>query len=180
MERRAVAKKKRNFGHIDYPIVLMVGLLCAFGLVMVFSASYYYAQNTASVGYDGYYFIRKQAVYLAIGFPMMLGISFFDFRRLEQFKLIAILISIAMLLAVLVFGQGTNGARRWIVIGGQSIQPSEIAKFGMMLYMASFASKSIRSCTVLPRACCRCCWSSVSSAASSCSNPTCPWRLSWV
>jgi cell division protein FtsW (lipid II flippase) len=46
----------------------MVGLLCAFGLVMVFSASYYYAQNTASVGYDGYYFIRKQAMYLAIGF----------------------------------------------------------------------------------------------------------------
>ena len=112
MERRAPAKMKRKVGRIDYPIVLMIGLLCAFGLVMVFSASYYYAQNTASVGYDGYYFIRKQAVYLAIGFPMMLGISFFDFRRLEQFKLIAILISIAMLLAVLVFGQETNGARR--------------------------------------------------------------------
>src|SRR5512133_1848352 len=112
MERRAVAKKKRNLGHIDYPIVLMVGLLCAFGLVMVFSASYYYAQNTQSLGYDGYYFIRKQAMYLAIGFPLMLGLSFFDFRRLEQFKLIAILVSIALLLAVLVFGQETNGARR--------------------------------------------------------------------
>ena len=141
MERRAVAKKKRNLGHIDYPIVLMVGLLCAFGLVMVFSASYYYAQNTSSLGYDGYYFIRKQAVYLGIGFPMMLALSFFDFRKLERFKLIAILISIVMLVAVLIFGETTNGARRWIVIGGQSIQPSEIAKFGMMLYMASFASK---------------------------------------
>ena len=53
MERRAPAKKKRKVGRIDYPIVLMIGLLCAFGLVMVFSASYYYAQNTASVGYDG-------------------------------------------------------------------------------------------------------------------------------
>ena len=141
MERRAVAKPKRKVGHIDYPIVLMIGLLCAFGLVMVFSASYYYAQNTASVGYDGYFFIRKQAVYLAIGFPMMLIISFVDFRKLERFKLIGILVSIAMLLAVLAFGQETNGAKRWIVIGGQSIQPSEIAKFGMMLYMASFAAK---------------------------------------
>lgn len=141
MERRAIAKQKRNLGHIDYPIVLMVGLLCAFGLVMVFSASYYYAQNTATLGYDGYYFIRKQAVYLLIGFPLMLGLSFFDFRKLEQFKIIAILVSIALLLAVLVFGQETNGARRWIVIGGQSIQPSEIAKFGMMLYMSSFAAK---------------------------------------
>jgi cell division protein FtsW len=144
MERRAAAKPKRNIGHIDYPIVLMIGLLCAFGLVMVFSASYYYAQNTASVGYDGYYYIRKQAVYLAIGFPMMLAISYFDFRKLERFKLVAVLISIALLIAVLIFGQETNGARRWIVIGGQSIQPSEIAKFGMMLYMASFASKKYK------------------------------------
>ena len=87
------------------------------------------------------YFIRKQAVYLAIGFPMMLAISYIDFRKLERFKLIAILVSIALLLAVLVVGQETNGAKRWIVIGGQSIQPSEIAKFGMMLYMCSFMAK---------------------------------------
>ncbi|MEN6339676.1 MAG: putative lipid II flippase FtsW [Clostridiaceae bacterium] len=141
MERRPLAKKKRKIGHIDYPIVLMVGLLCAFGLVMVFSASYYYAQNTASVGYDGYYFIRKQAMYLAIGFPMMLLISLVDFRKLEKFKVIAILISIILLVAVLAFGQETNGAKRWIVVGSQSIQPSEIAKFGMMLYMCSFMAK---------------------------------------
>ncbi|MEA5049802.1 MAG: putative lipid II flippase FtsW [Eubacteriales bacterium] len=141
MERRVPAKKRRRVGHIDYPIVLMIGLLCAFGLVMVFSASYYYAQNTASVGYDGYYYIRKQAMYLAIGFPMMLVISLIDFRKLERFKLVGILISIAALLAVLAFGQETNGAKRWIVIGGQSIQPSEIAKFGMMLYMCSFMAK---------------------------------------
>ncbi len=119
----------------------MVGLLCAFGLVMVFSASYYYAQNTASVGYDGYYFIRKQAMYLAIGFPMMLVISLIDFRKLEKFKVIAILVSIILLVAVLAFGQETNGARRWIVVGSQSIQPSEIAKFGMMLYMCSFMAR---------------------------------------
>ena len=119
----------------------MVGLLCAFGLVMVFSASYYYAQNTASVGYDGYYFIRKQAMYLAIGFPLMLLISLIDFRKLEKFKVIAILISIILLVAVLIFGQETNGAKRWIVVGGQSIQPSEIAKFGMMLYMCSFMAR---------------------------------------
>jgi cell division protein FtsW len=141
MERRALGRNRRRIGHVDYPIVLMVGLLCAFGLVMVFSASYYYAQNTASVGYDGYYFIRKQAVYLAIGFPMMMLISLIDFRKLEKFKVIAVLASIVLLVAVLIFGQETNGAKRWIVVGGQSIQPSEIAKFGMMLYMCSFMAR---------------------------------------
>jgi len=141
MEQRTFGKRKRKIGRIDYPIVLMVGLLCAFGLVMVFSASYYYAQNTASVGYDGYYYIRKQAMYLAIGFPLMLMISLIDFRKLEKFKVVGILLSIALLVLVLVFGQETNGAKRWIVIGGQSIQPSEIAKFGMMLYMCAFMAK---------------------------------------
>jgi cell division protein FtsW len=141
MEQRTYGKRKRKTGHIDYPIVLMIGLLCAFGLVMVFSASYYYAQNTASVGYDGYYYIRKQAMYLAIGFPMMLIISLVDFRKLERFKVVGILLSIALLVLVLVFGQETNGAKRWIVIGGQSIQPSEIAKFSMMLYMCAFMAK---------------------------------------
>ena len=141
MERSAGAKAKKKLGHLDYPILVTVGLLCAFGLVMVFSASYYYAQNTASVGYDGYYFLRKQAVYLAIGFPMMLLVSFVDYRRIERFKLVGILLSIILLVAVLIFGNETNGAKRWIVIGGQSIQPSELAKFGMMLYMCSFMSK---------------------------------------
>ena len=134
-------RPKNRLGHLDYPILLTVGLLCAFGLVMVFSASYYYAQNTASVGYDGYYYIRKQAVYLAIGFPLMLLLSLVDYRKLESFKVIGILVSIVLLVAVLIFGQETNGAKRWLVIGGQSIQPSEVAKFGMMLYMCSFMSK---------------------------------------
>lgn len=144
MEGRSLGNPKRRIGRIDYPILLTIGLLCAFGLVMVFSASYYYAQNTASVGYDGYYYIRKQAVYLAIGFPMMLLISLIDFRKLEKFKVIGILLSIVLLVAVLVFGQETNGAKRWIVIGGQSIQPSEIAKFGMMLYMCSFMARKYK------------------------------------
>ena len=142
MEARAQKKQQRKkMGHLDYPILMTIAVLCAFGLVMVFSASYYYAQNTASVGYDGYYYIRKQAVYLAIGFPMMLLLSLFDYRRIEKYKVVAILISIVLLVAVLIFGQETNGARRWLVIGGQSIQPSEVAKFGMMLYMCSFMSK---------------------------------------
>ncbi|MDO4342622.1 MAG: putative lipid II flippase FtsW [Eubacteriales bacterium] len=126
---------------MDYAILLTVTLLCAFGLVMVFSASYYYAQNTASTNYDGYYYIRKQAVYLVLGYPTMILLSFFDYKRLEGFKVIGMLISLVLLVAVLIFGHELNGAKRWLVIAGQSIQPSEVAKFGMMLYMCAFMSK---------------------------------------
>ncbi|MDO4572797.1 MAG: putative lipid II flippase FtsW [Clostridia bacterium] len=138
---KSLRKNKRVIGRLDYPILVTIALLCAFGLVMVFSASYYYAQNTQSVGYDGYYYIRKQAVYLLIGFPIMILLSFFDYRRIEKYKVVAMLLSIVLLIAVLIFGQETNGAKRWLVIGGQSIQPSEIAKFGMMIYMCSFMAK---------------------------------------
>lgn len=134
-----MAKQKRQ--HVDYAILLTVTLMCAFGLVMVFSASYYYAQNTSSTNFDGYFYIRKQAVYLGIGYPVMILLSFFDYRRLEKYKVVGIIVSIVLLLAVLVFGRETNGAKRWLVIAGQSIQPSEIAKFGMMLYMCAFMSK---------------------------------------
>lgn len=133
------AKAKRQ--HLDFAILLTVTLLCAFGLVMVFSASYYYAMNTSSTNYDGYFYIRKQAVYLAIGYPVMIALSFFDYRRLEPLKVIGFLISVVLLVAVLIFGREINGGKRWLIIAGQSIQPSEIAKFGMMLYMCSFMSK---------------------------------------
>lgn len=137
MARKAAKTQHR----MDYAILLTVTLLCAFGLVMVFSASYYYAQNTASTNYDGYYYIRKQAVYLALGYPTMILLSFFDYTRLEGFKVIGMLISLVLLVAVLIFGHELNGAKRWLVIAGQSIQPSEVAKFGMMLYMCAFMSK---------------------------------------
>ena len=137
MARKAAKTQHR----MDYAILLTVTLLCAFGLVMVFSASYYYAQNTASTNYDGYYYIRKQAVYLALGYPTMILLSFLDYKRLEGFKVIGMLISLVLLVAVLIFGHELNGAKRWLVIAGQSIQPSEVAKFGMMLYMCAFMSK---------------------------------------
>lgn len=137
MARKAAKTQHR----MDYAILLTVTLLCAFGLVMVFSASYYYAQNTASTNYDGYYYIRKQAVYLALGYPTMILLSFFDYKRLEGFKVIGMLISLVLLVAVLIFGHELNGAKRWLVIAEQSIQPSEVAKFGMMLYMCAFMSK---------------------------------------
>lgn len=137
MERQTRVKMHR----MDYGILLTVTLLCAFGLVMVFSASYYYAQNYAGANYDGYFYLKKQAVYMLIGYPIMLLLSFFDYRRLEKYKVIGFLVSVVLLVAVLIFGEELNGGKRWLNIAGQSIQPSEIAKFGMMLYMCAFMSK---------------------------------------
>ncbi len=136
---RPQKKTKTVLGHMDFPIFITVLALCAFGLVMVFSASYYSAQNYQND--DGLFYVRKQLTYLGISLPAMLVMSRFDYKRLEKLKTPALLISIALLVLVLIFGKNLNGARRWLVIGGQSIQPSEVAKFGMMLYMCAFMSR---------------------------------------
>ncbi len=136
MEREQ--RKKKKLGHMDFPIFLMVTLLCAFGLIMVFSASYYYAQEKFN---DGYYYISKQIIYIVIGFPIMLLLSRLKYSKLEKFKTVFLILSIVLLIAVLIFGKEANGAKRWLVIFGQSLQPSEVAKFGMMLYMCSFMAR---------------------------------------
>lgn len=132
--------KKLPLGNMDFSIFITVLLLCAFGLVMVFSASYYYAQQNPDIN-DGFYYVRKQGIYLLLSIPAMLVLTRVDYRKLEKFKTIGLLVSIVLLIAVLVAGKELNGAKRWLVIGGQSLQPSEVAKFGMMLYMCSFMSR---------------------------------------
>jgi len=144
MERVQSLKTRDNKpkqGSMDFSIFLLVLLLCAFGLVMVFSASYYYAQQNPDLDNNGFHYVEKQGIYLLIALPLMLILTRIDYRKLEKFKTIALLGSIGLLIAVLIFGSEVNGAKRWLVIAGQSLQPSEVAKFGMMLFMCSFMAR---------------------------------------
>ncbi|MDO4544151.1 MAG: putative lipid II flippase FtsW [Clostridia bacterium] len=140
------AKRKRTSytrqqGRIDFTILAVVTALCAFGLVMVFSASYYYAQHTLGANYDSFYYLKRQALYLAIGYPVMLLLTRINYRTIYRLRGPAILVSLVLLVTVLFFGQELNGGRRWLNLFGISIQPSEIAKFGMIIYMCSFMSR---------------------------------------
>ncbi len=128
-------------GSLDFSILLVVTILCAFGLVMIFSASYYYAQHYSGANYDGFYYLKRQAVYLAIGYPVMIGLSMLNFRVIQRANYLALIISILLLIAVLLWGRDLNGGKRWLNIAGISIQPSEVAKFGMMIFMCACMAK---------------------------------------
>lgn len=131
--------KKKAVGQMDFPLFMVMLLICAFGLVMVFSASYYYAQSQFG---DGYYYLKNQVMYLVVGLAVLLIVSRIDYHRWEKLKLAAMLLTLALMAAVLLFGVSRNGAKRWLAIGESfSFQPSEFAKFVMVLYMASFMSK---------------------------------------
>lgn len=131
-------KVKVKLGHMDFAIFITVLALCGIGLVMVFSASYYSSQEKWG---DGLFYVRKQLMYIALAIPAMLLLTRVDYHVLDRFRTPALIISVALLIAVLFFGSEVNGAKRWLIIAGQSIQPSEVAKFGMILYMCAFMSK---------------------------------------
>ena len=150
MEARAEKKKSifarlKNLrvarGKVDFSILLVITVLCAFGLVMVFSASYYYAQHYSGANNDSFYYLKKQLLYLGLGYPVMLLVSLIDFRFIEKMRVLFLGISLALLVAVLLWGKDLNGGKRWLDVAGISIQPSELAKFGLMIFMCSYMSR---------------------------------------
>ncbi len=107
---------------------------------MVYSASFYSAQKN----YDNpTFFLIKQIVGVLLGFCGLIFFTFFDYKKLKKFKWIAFIVSIILLVLVFIPGIGIEnyGAKRWIGFGGFSFQPSEIAKFALVLFCACHFSK---------------------------------------
>lgn len=120
---------------IDYLFLAILLALLGIGLTMLYSASS--AQSQYDTGYtDSTRYLQKQAVCALIGLAAMWGLSRIppDFWYKAAWPLYGV--SILLLLSVLVFGQSVNGARRWINIAGLQFQPSEIAKFTLILMFA--------------------------------------------
>ena len=138
-ERTLYAKEdRRRFSagqSVDFPFLLLVLLLLTVGLVMLYSASY--AQSEYDTGYAiSTRYLQKQAVCAALGLAAMWAMSRIDPKFWMKMAWPLYGVSIVLLLSVLVFGESVNGARRWINIAGLQFQPSEVAKFTMILLFA--------------------------------------------
>src|SRR6266478_4919928 len=113
--------------------------LALFGVVMVYSASAVIAQRENG---NQYYYVIKQAIWTSIGFVVMLAAMQFDYNRLRDRRIVygLLLLTVLLLLAVFAFGR-VNGAHRWIKFKGFSIQPSELSKLVLALFLAYFLEK---------------------------------------
>jgi cell division protein FtsW len=125
-------------GDVFVPVI--VALLATFGVVMIYSASNYSAKNDYG---DSLFYVKKQIVGVVIGLFVMIFTSVFDYHRYARIALPAAIISAILLVLVFVPGIGVEsyGAKRWIGLGGVTIQPSEIAKFSLVLFVATYFSK---------------------------------------
>jgi len=122
---------------MDWMFAGIVGILVLFGLVMLFSASYAYAYYRFKG--DSYHFIRPQAIFAVMGVIVMYVASRVDYHIFHRFAWPLMLVSFVLLIVVL-FMKPLNNARRWIVTPVGTFQPSEIAKFAVIVLFAHIIS----------------------------------------
>ena len=137
------AERKRAegaFGGMDIPMLLIASALVIFGCVMVYSASSVYAEQYHN---DRSYFIVRHLVFLALAVGITaLAIRFATPRFWSDFGVALYGVSVVMLLMVLAIGSDLgSGAKRWLDFGIFTVQPSEIAKFALVLLLARFLAK---------------------------------------
>jgi cell division protein FtsW len=112
--------------------------LSAIGLAVVYSAGAWLGHT---VHQQWEYFLVRQAAFLAVGIVAMLGLSRLDYRLLRRFAPQLMLGAIALLFLVLLTGDEINGARRWIRVGPVGLQPSEVAKVALAIFLAAMLAR---------------------------------------
>jgi len=124
----------------DQPLLWVTVALLAFGLVMVYSASIAMPDNPRFANYTHTHFLVRHLFSLALAFVAALLAFQVPVATWEKVAPWLFIVALLLLIAVLVphIGKGVNGARRWISLGFMSFQPSELAKFAVLLYAANY------------------------------------------
>lgn len=126
---------------------LIVGITIALslgGLIMVFSASGVVAEMKYS---DSTHYLQRQIIWMVLGFGVLFAGSQIDYQQWKEWVPWIVMGCVGGLLLVLIFGLQINGAQRWLTFGYFSIQPTEMAKLAMVLYLAAFLSNPNRRVT---------------------------------
>lgn len=148
-KRRPVRYKLFSLGAgLDMPLLIFILVLLAIGLVMLFSASYAYSYYYYG---NSYFFITRQAAFAVFGVAAMLVISTFDYHHFHKLSVVVFGIAVFLLVFLLVcryahiesIARREGDATRWLDFGIVSFQPSEIAKFGLIVLFAHMISRNL-------------------------------------
>ena len=140
MAGRRVRRKAEHY--FDYSLLFIILFLTGFGLVMIYSASAYDAAGQMD---NEYYYLTHQGFAVVLGIIGMFVISVIPYHFWERFAMLGYGVSMVLILLVLTpLGIEANGARRWLNLG-ISVQPAEIAKLAMILFLSSMICKMGRN-----------------------------------
>lgn len=143
-ERRVPAsikapKTRLKKGKIDYGFLVVCATLVIIGLLMLFSASFpsaFYYQKK-----NGYFYIQRQTIWAVLGFAAMIFTMNFPYKYYKKFARPIIAICGILLILVVLIGKEINGAQRWLGVGSMTIQPSELAKIGVIIFFSYWIEK---------------------------------------
>ncbi|MBD5489211.1 MAG: cell division protein FtsW [Lachnospiraceae bacterium] len=134
-QRNSSRRRQSNSENfMDYSLLFIVLFLLGFGLVMVYSTSSYEANLDFN---DAAYYLKKQLFATILGLIAMLVVANIPYHFWERFAVIGYLVSVVLILLIIPFGHESHGAKRWLYIGPISLQPAEVAKLCMILFLAS-------------------------------------------
>ena len=138
-------RQQKSESFMDYSLLFIVLFLLGFGMVMVFSTSSY----EANLDYGDYtHYLKQQLFATILGLIVMIVVSNIPYHFWERFAALAYIVSAVLILLIIPFGHEAGGATRWLYIGPISLQVAEVAKVGMILFLASLIctmGKRIRS-----------------------------------
>lgn len=139
-----MSKRSPNNARGDLSIFILTIALSAFGVVAIYSASRYVAETQYG---DAWYFVKKQLWGFGLGVVAMVLCGKMDCNRLQGKKIRWICFILPVILLLLVFvpglGKTSYGATRWIGVGGITIQPSELAKYGFVIFAAGYMAQDM-------------------------------------
>ncbi len=132
--------ERRMAGPVDRTVLLVTYALVAIGLIIVFSASGVMAETRYG---DSGFFLKRQSVWLLLGIVAMHWVSRWDYDMWKTLTPYVLGVTLVLLILVLMpmLGTQVNGARRWIRVAWVSVQPGELAKLSVVLYLASFLAR---------------------------------------
>ena len=142
MDRFKRGSRKNQESFSDYTLLFIVLFLLAFGLVMLYSTSAYDANLTYN---DSTYLFRKQIFSTLAGLVVLFIVSHLPYHIWERFAVLGYGVSVALVLLIIPFGIEANGAKRWLRVFGISLQPAEVAKLAMILFLAYLICKMGRN-----------------------------------
>ena len=125
--------------YFDYSLLFTVLFLIGFGLMMIYSSSSYKANLEHN---DSAFFLRKQLVAALLGIVAMVVVSYIPYHFWEKLTVPAYVVSAVLIVLVKTpLGITSHGATRWLNIFGFSLQPAEVAKLGMVIFLAYFVCR---------------------------------------
>ncbi len=145
--RRSSDERQRTrvrYGSADITFIVVVLILLGLGVLMMFSASYAIAINEGKKE-GGYFYVSRQVVFAGVGLLAMFVMSFVDYRIFKNAKLalFAYVASVGLLILVMFIGTDLDtGCKRWIDLGFTTFQPSELAKFSVVILFAYLIDKN--------------------------------------